>query len=224
MENFKRLPKHIGIIPDGNRRWAVAKGLSKKDGYGGGFEPAKKLCFELLRLGIPEVTDYMFTQENTRRPKEQVDAFRGVCIDFIDWLKDKDVSIQIVGDDKSPLFPKEFKQFTQPPKKKKKLHANFLVNYSWKWDLDVLFNNAKEHNYSSSSRKNPLMRCLGSSGIPRVDLLIRWGGRMRLSGFLPVQTAYSDIFVIDELWPDFEIEQFHRALRWYEKQDITLGG
>ncbi|HYG56203.1 MAG TPA: undecaprenyl diphosphate synthase family protein, partial [Burkholderiales bacterium] len=60
--------------------------------------------------------------------------------------------------------------------------------------------------------------------IPRIDLVVRWGGRCRLSGFLPIQCAYADIFVIEALWPDMREEQFLEALRWYERQDVTLGG
>ena len=65
---------------------------------------------------------------------------------------------------------------------------------------------------------------IASSDISRIDLIIRWGGRRRLSGFLPIQSIYADIYVLDELWPDFKPEQFYRALAWYQDQDVTLGG
>ena len=78
--------------------------------------------------------------------------------------------------------------------------------------------------------KNPMLPKSGiqpyihSKDISRIDLIIRWGGRRRLSGFLPVQSVYADFFVIDELWPAFKDEHFYAALSWYDKQDVTLGG
>ncbi len=63
-----------------------------------------------------------------------------------------------------------------------------------------------------------------SQDIPRIDLVIRWGGMRRLSGFLPLQTVYSDFYIVDDLWPDFQEQQFCDALQWYQKQDVTLGG
>src|SRR5450631_4944004 len=65
---------------------------------------------------------------------------------------------------------------------------------------------------------------LASADVSRIDLLVRWGGMRRLSGMLPVQTVYSDFYVVEDLWPDYEAEQFHEALRWYARQDVTLGG
>ena len=86
----------------------------------------------------------------------------------------------------------------------------------WDWDISNI-------NVNSSNRKT-IMDCLHSKDISRVDLILRWEGRKRLSGFLPVQSVYSDIYTIDDLWPDFTPEQFHNAMRWYDKQDVTLGG
>lgn len=68
------------------------------------------------------------------------------------------------------------------------------------------------------------MDCLYSKDISRIDLIIRWGGRKRLSGLLPIQSVYADIYTLDEMWPEFKKEQFIDALKWYDQQDITLGG
>ena len=79
------------------------------------------------------------------------------------------------------------------------------------------------HAFDRSSDKNVLEN-IASSDISRIDLLIRWGGRRRLSGMLPIQTVYSDIYVVDEMWPDFKPEHLYNALKFYQNQDITLGG
>jgi undecaprenyl diphosphate synthase len=221
MLKLKRVPKHIGIIPDGNRRWASAHALPKEAGYEHGIEPGKELFKAGFDLGIDEVSVYTFTKENIHRPKKQIIAFQNAFLEFIEWITAKNVSILLVGDVNSPYFPKKVKKYTKPEKDRmKKKRLNFLVNYSWKWDLSMaLINSSKK----TVSRTN-LMDNIGSRYISRVDLLIRWGERMRLSGFLPIQCAYADIYIIDDLWPDFRVEQFYDALRWYEKQDITLGG
>ena len=95
------------------------------------------------------------------------------------------------------------------------IKVNFLVNYDWKWDLNYI---------RSQLGKKSLIESIGSSEVSRIDLVVRWGGRRRLSGFLPVQSVYADFYVVDALWPDFEPRQFYDALHWYETQDITLGG
>jgi undecaprenyl diphosphate synthase len=77
---------------------------------------------------------------------------------------------------------------------------------------------------ASGPEKPGVIKNLRSSGISRIDLIIRWGGWRRLSGFLPVQSVYADIFVVDEYWPDFKPDQFDTALKWYETQSVTLGG
>jgi undecaprenyl diphosphate synthase len=221
MVKLKRIPKHIGIIPDGNRRWALAHNLSKEAGYEYGIEPGKQLFEAGFDLGIDEVSVYTFTKENIHRPKKQIVAFQNAFLKFIDWVKKKDVSILVVGDIDSPYFPNEVKKYATPEKDRmNKKRLNFLVNYSWKWDLGRALINCAEKN----GGKNSLMDNIGSRYVSRVDLLIRWGERMRLSGFLPIQCAYADIRVVDELWPDFKVDQFYDALKWYEKQDITLGG
>ncbi|MBK5261579.1 MAG: undecaprenyl diphosphate synthase family protein, partial [Peptostreptococcaceae bacterium] len=98
------------------------------------------------------------------------------------------------------------------------MKVNFLVNYDWNWDLNYSVKNS-----DFNPNKN-LIKVIASSDISRIDLIIRWGGRRRLSGFLPIQSIYADFYVLDEMWPDYNIEQVYKALEWYQDQDITLGG
>ena len=212
-----RVPKHIGIIPDGNRRWAVEKGLNKEQGYSSGIDPGFtffKLCEE---SGIKEITYYGFTCDNTKRPVKQRLAFTKACIDAVKLLAKENAELLVIGNKDSAMFPEELKEYTL----RKKfgtggIRVNFLVNYSWEWDLSKL-------NNQINPSKN-IMNNLYSSDISRVDLVVRWGGRRRLSGFLPVQSVYSDFYVIDEFWPDFKKQHFYDALNWYDRQDVTLGG
>jgi len=217
---FKRLPRHIGVIPDGNRRWAVAHGLPKHMGYRHGIEPGFELYKICLDLGIKELTFYGFTLDNTKRPAVQTQEFSKACVEAVEKLANTDANLLVVGNTESPLFPRELLPYTKRVKfREGKIKLNFLVNYGWNWDLNFSVNG--KH---IDSNKFDIIDKIASSDISRIDLIVRWGGRRRLSGFLPVQSIYADFYVVDELWPDFKPEQFYRALEWYQEQDITLGG
>ncbi|MCT4564229.1 MAG: undecaprenyl diphosphate synthase family protein [Maledivibacter sp.] len=216
-----RIPNHIGIIPDGNRRWAVNMGFTKEKGYDYGLKPGIDMFKLCQQVGVKEVTYYGFTTDNTKRPSSQTEAFTKACIDAVEMLVHEDASLLVVGNTNSPKFPEKLKPYTtRQDFGKGGLRVNFLVNYGWHWDLENLYLNGGKGN---RSKKN-IMDSIYTSDISRVDLIIRWGGRRRLSGFLPVQSIYSDFYVIDDLWPDFDDEHFYGALEWYNNQDITLGG
>lgn len=214
-----RIPAHVGVIPDGNRRWAQARGLPKSAGYEHGIEPAKRFYDVVWDLGIQEVSSYVFTKENMHRPRDQIVAFKAAFAAFIDWVQDQDVSVLLVGDTGSPSFPAEFSHLAAPGEdRSSKRRLNLLVNYSWTWDV------AEAARAIAAKKSGDPLEYVGSRHVSRIDLVVRWGGRSRLSGFLPLQSAYADLYVVDEMWPDFETEQFFNALRWYSGQDVTLGG
>ena len=219
MNHLKRLPKHIGIIPDGNRRWALKKGFEKQDGYKFGIQPGLDLYNLCLKLGIEEMTFYGFTSDNTKRPSLQTKAFQKACVDAVECLANRDADLLVVGNTESPLFPKELLLYTKRTRFGKGLiKVNFLVNYDWNWDLNYSKKN------SDVNINDNLIEGIASFDISRIDLIIRWGGRCRLSGFLPIQSIYADFYILDEMWPDYTIEQVYKALEWYQDQDVTLGG
>jgi undecaprenyl diphosphate synthase len=213
-----RLPNHIGVIPDGNRRWAEAKGLAKGKGYEKGLDPAIAFLKLAQVAGIKELSVYGFTMENNRRPPIQRKAFTDACIRAVDLLSKEDAELLVVGNTDSRMFPKELLPFTTKRKTigEGGIKVNFLVNYGWEWDL----NNLKTADHKPSR----ITEDLRSAEISKIDLIIRWGGRRRLSGFLPVQSVYADFYIIDDFWPDFKPDHFYQALKWYANQDVTLGG
>ncbi len=210
METFKRIPSHIGIIPDGNRRWAQKNGLDKKDGYRYGINPGFELYEMMLEYGIKEATFYGFTKDNNKREKGQRDEFTKACVEAVRLLSGRDANLLVIGNKESTAYPKELLQYANKRVNfgRGLINLNFLVNYDWEWDLENLIANKR----------------LESCEIPRVDLIIRWGGRSRLSGFLPLQSVYADFYIINDYWPDFNRSQFLDALRWYQDCDVTLGG
>lgn len=200
---MNRTPYHIGIIPDGNRRWATKNGLNKQDGYAHGLLPGVKLMRAAKKHGVKELTYYGFTTDNCKRPKEQVEAFADACFKSVKLLENENVNICVVGNTNSPCFPSRLLPYTENKINDGKVKVNILVNYGWKWDMD--------NGWPSRT-------------IPRIDMVIRWGGMCRLSGFLPLQTVYSDFYIVNDLWPDFKESHLDEALKWYCRQDITLGG
>ena len=199
----RRLPRHIGFIPDGNRRWAVHHGLAKEQGYARGIAPGLALFEACKALGVEEISIYGFTQDNTRRPAVQAEQFRSACVAFAKEISRRGAALLVLGDERSTQFPVELAGFRT--RQGEGINVNFLVNYGW--DLDGL----KEGG-------------LRSADVSRLDLIVRWGGGRRLSGFLPVQSVYADIFVLDALWPDFQPQHLDAALAWLGRQDRTLGG
>lgn len=213
-----RIPNHVGIIPDGNRRWAVEKGMSKEKGYNEGLNPGLevfKLCEE---MGIKEITYYGFTVDNTKRPKFQRLAFTQACIDAVKLLARENADLLVLGNTQSEMFPEDLMPFVIKRQRfgKGGVKVNFLVNYGWQWDL--------KNYYSEKNDNSNLLGNIKSQDISRIDLIIRWGGRRRLSGFLPLQSVYSDFYIIEDFWPEFNPQHFHDAINWYNTQDITLGG
>lgn len=205
----KKKPKHIGVIPDGNRRWAVSHGMNKKDGYEYGLKPGLRLLQTAQKSGIEEITYYGFTVDNCKRPKEQFEAFQNACVEAVELLTQEGADLLVIGNSRSKCFPEELLPYvTRTPVNGGGMKVNFLVNYGWEWDLSHIAENGKPYSYD----------------ISRVDMVIRWGGMRRLSGFLPIQSVYSDFYVVDSCWPDYRDEDFFEALAWYEKQDVTRGG
>lgn len=200
------LPRHIGFIPDGNRRWAITHGFDKEAGYAHGIAPGLALFEACKALGIPEVSVYGFTKDNTKRPTIQSRAFRDACVRFAQEIVRRGAALLVVGDEDSAQFPDELRAYRV--RTGSGIKVNFLVNYDWEWDIEGL-------------KKSGELR---SRDVSRLDMVVRWGGGRRLSGFLPVQAVYADFFVIDEYWPDFTPLHIEQAMSWFRQQDRTLGG
>jgi undecaprenyl diphosphate synthase len=183
--------------------------MRKQDGYEYGLLPGLRLLKKAKECGIEEITYYGFTVDNCKRPAEQLQAFQAACVEAVELLSEEGADLLVMGNWESDCFPKQLLPYRKRTKiKDGGIRLNFLVNYGWKWDLSHIQVDGTPY----------------SADISRIDLLIRWGGMRRLSGFLPVQSVYSDFYVVEHYWPDFEENDFLHALAWYKKQDVTLGG
>ena len=159
--------------------------------------------------GVEELTYYGFTTDNCKRPKEQFEAFQSACVEAVQMLTREGADLLVIGNEKSKCFPKELEHFrVRTPVHGGGMKVNFLVNYGWEWDLSHIAEGGQPY----------------SCDISRIDMIIRWGGMRRLSGFLPMQSVYADFYVEEHLWPDYSNADFEQALEWYNRQDVTLGG
>lgn len=201
----RRLPRHVGLIPDGNRRWAQARGLGREQGYASGIAPGLALFEQCRALGVEELSVYGYTKDNCKRPAVQKTAFRDACVELAQELARRGTALLALGDADSAQFPDELRRYRR--RAPGDVRVNLLVNYGWDWDLSGLREGG-----------------LRSAAVPRLDLIVRWGGGRRLSGFLPVQAVYADFYVVDDYWPDYRPTHLDAALDWFGKQDQTLGG
>jgi len=185
--------------------------MGKEAGYDNGISPGMVLYHLCRKLGINEMTFYGFTVDNTKRPSIQREAFSKACVKAVEELSKEDAELLVLGKTTSSMFPEELKPYTNRHKfGNGGMKINFLVNYSWEWDLGL-------HDGAIGPE-------LKTADVSRIDLVIRWGGRRRLSGFLPVQSVYSDMYVIDDYWPDFTPQHVYDAIEWYYWQAATQGG
>lgn len=215
---FMRIPQHLAVIPDGNRRWASLHGLKKEQGYQFGLNPGVQLLRQAKQAGIKEVTFYGFTTDNCKRPRAQRDAFCAACVEAVRLLSAEGADLLVLGDYGAAAFPAELLPYRERTRiAGGGVKLNFLVNYGWEWDLAAL-------GADVGTGRRGLVGALQSRDVSRIDLLVRWGGMRRLSGMLPVQAVYADFFVVEALWPDWQPEHLREALEWYGGQDVTLGG
>jgi undecaprenyl diphosphate synthase len=130
------IPRHVGLIPDGNRRWAVKRGFSKESGYFPGVAAGLDLYDKFCDIGVEEVSVYGFTKDNTKRPPPEVSMFKRAVVEIAQALYSRGAALLVVGDCRSKHFPVELKQFTT--RKGSGLKINLLANYGWDWDLQGL--------------------------------------------------------------------------------------
>ncbi len=191
--------------------------MGAERGYEYGLMPGLMLLRQAKEMGVQEITYYGFTLDNCKRPGIQRKAFQKACVDAINLIASEGTALLVVGNTESRNFPQELLPYTKRTQiNGGGIKVNFLVNYGWEWDVSYL----KERETGEEN----VLSGIHSSDISRIDLIIRWGDMRRLSGFLPLQSVYSDFFVVQDLWPDYRPEHLMQALDWYQKQDVTLGG
>lgn len=235
MQDFsKKVPTHVGIIMDGNGRWANSKGKSRQNGHREGAKTFNKIAKYCLQKGIKFVTFYAFSTENWKRPKEEVDTIMGLFNKYLDdvWdYSEKKVRIIFIGD-KSKLKADLQIKMTKIEEESRSFDRMTLllaINYGGRDELVHCCQNiahlVKDGFVKPDEIDAELFEAnLYTAGVPDVDLLIRPSGEMRTSNFLIWQAAYAELYFTDVLWPDFSKKDFDKALDNYTARSRRFGG
>ena len=222
------LPMHIGIIMDGNGRWANKRRMPRNVGHRAGAEVLKKITTYADEIGIKAITAYTFSTENWKRPQAEIDGImallREYLLDYKKNLGDKNAVIRVIGDrsvldeDIIELMAKT-EEFT---KNNTGVVLCLAINYGGQDEIvravNKLVADGEEINAENIGKN------LYTSDLPPVDLIIRPSGEKRLSNFLLWQSAYAELWYDDILWPDFSIEKFNEAIIDFQKRNRRFGG
>jgi len=215
---------HIAFIMDGNGRWGKKKGKGRNFGHLKGVETVKKIVKGVIKLNIPIITFYVFSSENWKRPKKERNyLFKLIKIYFSKELKSiikQGIKINILGERKklSTDLKKILKKTTFNTKNNKKIVVNLAINYGSKNEIIQALSKTKKKINIKNIEKN-----LYTKNIPNPDILIRTGGYQRLSNFLLWQMAYTELFFLKKLWPDFNLNDLSKILKRYKKIQRNFG-
>ena len=233
-EDFTHLPNHVAIIMDGNGRWAKKIGKKRAFGHKNGTKSVRDCIDQSLRLGIKNLTLYVFSTENWNRPKFEVNALMDLLVYSLENervnLIENGIKLNVIGEletlkDKAKT---KLKSIISETKSNKKLNLNLAISYGSKQEIvNVIreISNKVKNNIISSKNidENIINEHLYTRNLPNVDLLIRTGGEKRVSNFLLWQIAYAEMYFTDILWPDFKKEDFLHALQDYQKRERRFG-
>jgi len=228
----KRIPKHIGIIMDGNRRWAAKRGLTAIQGHEAGVKTLVKIVEHCLELGVETLTIYALSTENWRkRAKKEVEGIFNLLLKAVEEKKDeykkKGVKLAIIGDFQA--FPRKvvraIEEMLAIVKTHERLKVNVALNYGGR---DEIIRAVKEIVKQDIPAKKINEKMFGeflyTNGEPDPELMIRTGGQERLSNFLLWQLSYSELYFTDTLWPDFSPRRLDQAIVEYQKRQRRFGG
>lgn len=229
-----RVPAHVAIIMDGNGRWAQRRGLDRSEGHTAGVTSLHNAVQFASDAGVKYLTVYAFSTENWNRPQTEVDAL----MHLIGWaiarelpeLIEKNVRIRLIGDIGRipPEARKSLYKSVEETARCTGMTLCMCLSYSSRWEIvdaarKLAVRAARGEIDPQSISEDDFAASLDSAGVPDPDLLIRTGGEYRISNYLLWQAAYSELFFSPALWPDFDADEFARAIRDYQSRERRFG-
>ena len=230
-----RLPNHVAIIMDGNGRWATARKLPRVEGHRAGIRAVRQTIETAARLGIDVVTLYAFSTENWKRPRHEVLTLMGLLKEYINrelktFLK-HDLRFRPIGriDQLDRSVRRELERAVEATSSCRGSLIQIALNYSGRQELTDVMRSAAREAAAGTLQPDDLDEAwienhLTTRGQPDPDLLIRTSGEQRISNFLLWQLAYSEIYFAPVLWPDFNQEEFLKALLAFQCRERRFGG
>ena len=233
--DMSRLPEHIGVIMDGNGRWAKKRGLPRSAGHSAGADALKKIVTEANKLGIKYITVYAFSTENWKRPKEEVDYLMSLLLDYLrnaeKTLAGEDVVIRAIGSRKelSQEIRDQIVKTEEFTKNNKGIVMNIALNYGGREEITNAVKNICKEVQEGKIKIEDIndkifSQYLYTENQPDVDLLIRTSGEQRLSNFMLWQVSYAEMWFTHKLWPDFKPADLHRAIIDFQNRGRRFGG
>jgi undecaprenyl diphosphate synthase len=230
-----RIPAHVAIIMDGNGRWARARGKDRLFGHWQGYATLKNVVYAADEMGIRYLTVYGFSSENWRRPREEVGGLMELMLSAmraeIEELMESGIRVRVSGrlHELPEELRDEFQSAIERTKDNTKLTFNLAINYGGRAEIvdavtTIVEQAARGEIRSEDITEDLIARHLYWPDIPDPDLLIRTAGEKRLSNFLLWETAYSEIWITDTLWPDFDRDHLLAALADFQKRTRKFGG
>ena len=230
-----QLPEHIGIIMDGNGRWAKKRGLPRSAGHTAGAQTFRKIARYCSNIGIKYLTVYAFSTENWRRPKDEIDAlmrlFKDYMLEALRDFKDDSIVLKFIGD--RSAFSDDLLELMNENETESKdrdgMVLNIAMNYGGRAELisamrEIASQVAEGAVKPDSIDEEMISDHLYTKGQPDPDLIIRPSGENRISNFLLWQSAYAEYVIMDVLWPDFKENDLDAALIEYAKRNRRFGG
>lgn len=225
-----KIPTHIAIIMDGNGRWAQHRGLSRSEGHRAGVRAAKGIVTECRKLGVGYLTLYTFSQENWGRPQGEVALLFELLVRFLgdelESMQREGIRLQLFGE-LSPLPAPARVALNRAMKRTEKgrdMTVNLALNYSGRDEIVRAARALVAAGVPPEDVTEEALRShLYSAGQPDPELIIRTSGEWRLSNYLTFQSAYSELYFCDTLWPDFTPEALHVALDWFGGRERRFG-
>lgn len=233
--NPNNIPKHVAIIMDGNGRWAKQQGKMRVFGHTNGVKAVRKSVSYARQIGVQSLTLYAFSSENWNRPEAEVSALMTLFMQALDHevkkLHKNNIKLLILGD-KSKFSDKLQEKIAKAEKLTENntaLTVNIAANYGGCWDIvqatQKLAEQVKAGELAPEQINEELFQqMLVTKAQPPVDLLIRTSGEQRISNFLLWQIAYAELYFTDVLWPDFNEEEFNRAVFAFQQRERRFGG
>jgi len=215
---------HVAFIMDGNGRWGKKKSKGRNYGHLKGVETVKKIVSCSIELKIPFITFYVFSSENWKRPKTEINflfkLIQKYFVNEINKIVKEGIKINILGemDKLSKDLKKILKKTSVLTKNNKKITVNLAINYGSKNEIINAANRIKKKLNIKNFEKN-----LYTKNMPDPDILIRTGGHQRLSNFMLWQLAYAELFFLNKLWPDFNSKDLKRIIKKYKKGKRNYG-
>jgi undecaprenyl diphosphate synthase len=225
------VPTHVAIIMDGNGRWALARGLPRLAGHRAGTENLRRIITACVEFGVKYLTIYAFSTENWGRPAEEVDGLMHIVEDVIDRelaeLHKQGVQLRHIGrlERLDPKLQKKVLNAVELTSKNERLVLNVAFNYGGRDEIICAIQKMiRDGLQAEEIDADVVTRYLFTAGTPDPDLIIRTSGELRISNFLIWQAAYSEWYVTKTYWPDFDKEEFRKALDTFSRRDRRYGG